>query len=678
MGPFKSFNLRKSTIFLLVSSSEIDLTLKFEPRNMYLGLKKQLNFPINLTRKNDRSLDDLSIEQFYKEKDLASKYLTLELYADKHTAMVHVNDKKVYYMYNQTLKIDNTHSTQRQQGVHMLVLHPHTGRVMNEMHHMTRTPIAYRGLVAALKTLGKGRLILLVGVGSWRDYMPDEADEILADIVGGIMSPNVAMGEMWACVATVGGPVWAEATTTIKLEKGEIYSPPLTMTAVIPKSVEDRGCHWYSEPAMAKRAHFCELYEGYGDFCDCDNPAVISPDKAPPLPMNETIPIISITSRRQYKLLGQLRQLFQMAGGGTTPILLSVDGLQEEAKDFAEVMNLTAIFHRNPAKAGTNVRINEHIKFSILHGFLHFKDADKIIILEDDLVLSPDFISYFHQTAPLLDADDSIFAINAFNYNSFVPYAVDASRLYRAQTFPAYGWMVNRKWAQEILPRWAPKTHAVDWDWWLRGFCLDGRSIVAPEVARTFHQGYGGVHVTGWEQALFFDRRPLNKDPQATVNISYLAEANYEAYLHEEITRGTLLIIKEHPCIKEYIPKRKVGTFVIYFSMDDYSDEDTFFALHGCLGAYERGRMENYKFLYSFGYYGNHVYTIGCPVSPYCVLANNNTDPDLIYTANATDYRQTQVYLEPTQSLAYKTYRRRRVPPESLSEEINMDNYIQF
>lgn len=75
-----------------------------------------------------------------------------------------------------------------------------------------------------------------------------------------------------------------------------------------------------------------------------------------------------------------------------TPILLSVDGGQKEALEFARLVGLPAVFHDNPAPRGSNVRINEHIKFSLLHAFEHFPVADKVIVLEDDLILAPDFI----------------------------------------------------------------------------------------------------------------------------------------------------------------------------------------------------------------------------------------------------------------------------------------------
>lgn len=60
----------------------------------------------------------------------------------------------------------------------------------------------------------------------------------------------------------------------------------------------------------------------------------------------------------------------------------------------------------------------------------------------------------------------------------------------------------------------------VDWDWYLRGMIQHGRDIVTPEVPRTRHDGNGGVHVTGWEQGGYFDRRALNTNPHALVNIS--------------------------------------------------------------------------------------------------------------------------------------------------------------
>lgn len=71
-----------------------------------------------------------------------------------------------------------------------------------------------------------------------------------------------------------------------------------------------------------------------------------------------------------------------------------MDGGQQEAMEFAAVLGLPAVFHDNPAPVGSNFRINEHIKFSVFHAFKYFSDVDKIIVLEDDLILAPDFIRW--------------------------------------------------------------------------------------------------------------------------------------------------------------------------------------------------------------------------------------------------------------------------------------------
>jgi hypothetical protein len=39
----------------------------------------------------------------------------------------------------------------------------------------------------------------------------------------------------------------------------------------------------------------------------------------------------------------------------------------------------------------------------------------RLVVLEDDMQLAPDFFPYFQATAPLLDADDSLFCISSWN-----------------------------------------------------------------------------------------------------------------------------------------------------------------------------------------------------------------------------------------------------------------------
>ncbi|CAN0542781.1 unnamed protein product, partial [Ectocarpus sp. 12 AP-2014] len=41
----------------------------------------------------------------------------------------------------------------------------------------------------------------------------------------------------------------------------------------------------------------------------------------------------------------------------------------------------------------------------------------KVIILEEDLEIAPDFFEYFSAMAPLLDSDETLMAVSAWNDN---------------------------------------------------------------------------------------------------------------------------------------------------------------------------------------------------------------------------------------------------------------------
>ncbi|XP_066964287.1 protein O-linked-mannose beta-1,2-N-acetylglucosaminyltransferase 1-like [Macrobrachium rosenbergii] len=577
------------------------------------------------------------------------------------------------YKHNETVKSLPNEYRPTHRGIGVVVLHPTTGEVLITGHYETGQPMAYRPFMEMLNSLQAGRILVLAAPGDWRSHMNEASANFLTEYIDGWLVDEVCIGEMWAGVGLINGPLWAETLTTVANYVRPSRSSPIYMAVTVPKSPKKNRCEWYSDPKQEDRARFCETYEGYGDFCSCDTTEIISPADAPPLEMKEQIPIVIATARRQSKVLKQIQQLWTQAGGGNTSILLSVDGLQKSG-----LIGLQAVYHLNPAALRTLSRISQHIKFSIFQAFKLNPEANKIIVLEDDLVLSPDFISYFHQTAPLLDADKTIFCINAYNYNSFLPTAIDTSRLYREEVLPAYGWMITRELAEELLVDWPTMTEFADWDWYIRARIQRGRDIVTPEVPRTYHKGYGGYHITGWEQSAYLDRRALNADPDAKVNISYLTKDAYEAYLESELRNATVLEIKEHPCDKEYIPKEKVGSFVVYF-YGEYETDTSFayFTLVTCLNGYERGRMEHHHYMFTLGYYGNSLYIIGCPGSYYCRVKKEDYGR-LVYNPSKDDLKRSLIYRQKFVKHMTSLRGAYRINATSLFEEVTLQNYVMW
>ena len=67
-----------------------------------------------------------------------------------------------------------------------------------------------------------------------------------------------------------------------------------------------------------------------------------------------------------------------------------VDGAHQETLSLAGVMGVASLVHRpESVKRG---RTNANIRFALLSVFQYFPTADKAIVLEDDLLLSPDFL----------------------------------------------------------------------------------------------------------------------------------------------------------------------------------------------------------------------------------------------------------------------------------------------
>lgn len=77
----------------------------------------------------------------------------------------------------------------------------------------------------------------------------------------------------------------------------------------------------------------------------------------------------------------------------------------------------------------------------------------RVIILEEDLHIAPDFFSYFSSMATILDEDPSLMAVSAFNDNGHL--VNDPKRALRSDFFPGLGWMMTRSlWKDELEAKW--------------------------------------------------------------------------------------------------------------------------------------------------------------------------------------------------------------------------------
>eukprot|EP00040_Diaphanoeca_grandis_P044871 m.13954 g.13954 ORF g.13954 m.13954 type:complete len:502 (-) comp9935_c0_seq1:150-1655(-) len=172
-------------------------------------------------------------------------------------------------------------------------------------------------------------------------------------------------------------------------------------------------------------------------------------------------------------------------------------------------------------------KIARHYKYALTQIFEHEQKFDSVIIVEDDLDMSPDIFEYFTAGRNLLKADPTLFCVSAWNDNGKGRHVVDPEKLYRTDFFGGLGWMILRElWDDELKAKWTEKY----WDDWMRvPEQRKGRSCIRPEIGRTTTFGEKGVSKGQfWKKYLKFIKLNDKKIDFTKKDLSYLLKANYD------------------------------------------------------------------------------------------------------------------------------------------------------
>lgn len=169
------------------------------------------------------------------------------------------------------------------------------------------------------------------------------------------------------------------------------------------------------------------------------------------------------------------------------------------------------------------------------------------ILVEEDLVFSPDFVSFFRSTAGLLQSDSSVWCVSAWNDNSLPGVSEDRCRLKRTSYFPGLGFLLPRV-AWTTLRTWWTQSPTMGWDYWMRvAFRRAGKECIIPEVSRTRHIAEQGSSVSNAKMVEYFKQMTFSEIPTTCEvqgpchqfgDVSYLIKDRYEATLRATITQA--------------------------------------------------------------------------------------------------------------------------------------------
>lgn len=314
----------------------------------------------------------------------------------------------------------------------------------------------------------------------------------------------------------------------------------------------------------------------------------------------DTILLIICAKRPDY-LKRTLEAVVKYHPRDAVPILISEDGEDDDVarviemakKKMTTVAKSVPIMHvhhpeyNEPAENGY-FRLSRHFKWALTQVFSRPLAAGlpvvrRVIILEEDLAIAPDFYEMFAAMMPLLDSDPTLLAASAWNDNGQSHLAKDPAQLYRSDFFPGLGWMMTRSIWEELMPKW-PRAY---WDDWLREpKQRKDRHILRPEICRTYHFGMHGVSNAQYSE--YMTSIHLNEKfiPFTTMNLTYLELHHWNEIYTNKIHHLPVVTTESFSCPHNNINEMRL----IYQQLNDNGSGDSFEEL-----AHWSGAMDNIK-----------------------------------------------------------------------------------
>uniref|UniRef100_A0A8I6AGM8 Alpha-1,3-mannosyl-glycoprotein 2-beta-N-acetylglucosaminyltransferase n=1 Tax=Rattus norvegicus TaxID=10116 RepID=A0A8I6AGM8_RAT len=458
-------------------------------------------------------------------------------------------------------------------------------------------------------------------------HLKDTAKALLRSL-GSQAGPALGWRDTWAFVGRKGGPVLGE-----KHSKSPALSswgdPVLLKTDVPLSSAEEAECHWADTELNRRRRRFCSKVEGYGSVCSCKDPTPIefSPD---PLPDNKVlnVPVAVIAGNRPNYLYRMLRSLLSAQGVSPQMITVFIDGYYEEPMDVVALFGLRGIQH-TPISI-KNARVSQHYKASLTATFNLFPEAKFAVVLEEDLDIAVDFFSFLSQSIHLLEEDDSLYCISAWNDQGYEHTAEDPALLYRVETMPGLGWVLRKSlYKEELEPKWPTPEKLWDWDMWMRmPEQRRGRECIIPDVSRSYHFGIVGLNMNGYFHEAYFKKHKFNTVPGVQLrNVDSLKKEAYEVEIHRLLSEAEVLDHSKDPCEDSFLPDTEGHTYVAFIRMEKDDDFTTWTQLAKCLHIWDLDVRGNHRGLWRLFRKKNHFLVVGVPASPYSVKKPPSVTP---------------------------------------------------
>lgn len=340
------------------------------------------------------------------------------------------------------------------------------------------------------------------------------------------------------------------------------------------------------------RRDFCSRYDGYGDFCTNEN--IDKPLRPAPI-INKTLeehpvynmPIIIIAGMSHNSLRMTLETVIMQPGIRPELVHVCIDEKLVEQSGLVELFG----FQYVKIKSSYNYTEIYHKSLkAVLSTGDSSKDKDSVIVIEEELILSPDFLYFFSQVYDSYINDPNVAAVSSWNSNSFLQLDGSSSYVYRTNEFPGLGFMLKKKIYETYMKgKLASCCSERVWNEWRlkdESGNVKKMEVIIPDVSRIFRRPYDlSKSDFSFLKSLFNRKRKTNLTPFPELReLETLGSTEkYKAFLSS--TLKTAETFNAASCYSEgkvTLPTTKNQYFKVVFEQNDKNDLKNLKSLSKC------------------------------------------------------------------------------------------------
>ncbi|CAN8018111.1 unnamed protein product [Ixodes persulcatus] len=413
------------------------------------------------------------------------------------------------------------------------------------------------------------------------------------------------------------------------------WAVPHDIRMCVPFKLSGRTIHPDPRPQEnLKRRQFCTKYQHFPSFCSgdlIDNPLVPNPSVKFTNSKIFTTPVIVMSGEVIHHLPLTLETLIMQPGIDPRHVLVFHVPEHPEVRDLCELFGFTAEQMDNSNLAKSCDQFTEAFDTAERQ----FPDAVHFVVIEEGVILAPDFLAYLAQLLPLLDLDSTISSISAWNDNGFEGVSGKSRRVYRVESltglaflvrrgFPAQGWCERRF---EQRPEGSPS----------------GGDSLSPDASRVVRLSDMPLEVEASSEvfeALVARGRVTDMELGVILeDIDKLERSRYERLLHDLLSTSlTWALNREYlaTCnVRTRLPRPPASATTerhavsLYFDQNSPDDIESLRSLCSCFGLFHHPKFYPrglYRGMLRFTWEDYDVFLIG-RYSPYYKFKPKNISP---------------------------------------------------